>query len=185
MPKKGPAKEGKPKATKAWKEVEGCQVTEDSLWEMTKLYNSYLRKGQHITLSTDPLNLTGINTERDSGIAAPHALGIATDAAERKVIEKKIKKKAPVVRFNFRIKSKRQLPKRRCVALEKAPKTNNRVYSERPRVTLRAMVKALKRDLTSYRKDLIPIAMKKIFLLRLYKLKNKRANIANAKKIAH
>ncbi|MCQ2818769.1 MAG: 60S ribosomal protein L28 [archaeon] len=185
MSKKTKTENGKPKPTKQWKDFEGCQVTEDSLWEMTKFYNSYLRKGQHITLSTDPLNLTGVNTARDSGIAAPHALGIETDAKKKKVVEKKIKKDGVVVRFNFRIKTKHQLPKRKCVALEKAPKSNNRVYSLRQRITLRSIVKALKRDLTTYRKDLLPVAMKKIALLRLYKLRNKRANIAEAKKIKH
>ncbi len=172
-----------PKATKPWKDVPGTQVTEDSLWEMTKFYTSYTTKNHGLTLSTDPLNLTGLNLARDSGVAAPHALGIGHSAAERKVVEKKIKKKAQVVRFTLRVKTKRQLPKKRCVEVQKAPTTYNRVYSERQRVPIRAIVKALKRDLALYRKDLVPVAMKKLLLLRVYKLKNKRANIAEAKKI--
>ena len=172
-----------PKIPKPWKDVPGSQVTEDSLWEITKFYTSYTTKNHGLTISTDPLNLSGLNLKRDSGVAAPHALGIAHVENERKVMEKKIKKKAPVVRFIFRVKTKRQLPKKRCVEIKKAPTTYNRVYSERQRIPLRAIVKALKRDLKVYRKDLIPIAMKKLFLLKDFKLRNKYANLAESKKL--
>ena len=97
--------------TKAWKDVPGKQVSEDSLWEMTKKYNSFLNKNHGLTISTDPLNLTGVNTKRDSGVSAVRALGITTEIDDRNVKEKKQKKKAPVVRFNLNIKTKKKFLK--------------------------------------------------------------------------
>lgn len=172
-----------PKPTKAWKELPAAQVSEDCLWELTKRYTCYTTKDHNLTLSTDPLNLTGLNTARDSGVAAPRALGIGHSSAKKKVVEKKIKKEAQVVRFTFRVKTKRQLAKKRCVEIKKAPTTNNTVYSERHRIPIRSIVKALKRDLATYRRDLIPIAMKKLRLLRVFKLNNKRKNIQESKKL--
>ena len=84
---------GKAHPTKEWKDMLGVQVTEDSLWELTKDYNSYLNHNNGLTISTDPLNLSGLNTKRDSGIAAPRALGISTEIREKNVKEKKAKKK--------------------------------------------------------------------------------------------
>ena len=164
---------GSKKPTKAWKDLPGTQVTEDSLWEMTKNYTSYLTKNHDLTLSTDPLNLTNRNTKRDSGICAVHALGISFEAKERTVKEKKVKKKLPVIRMNFRIKTKRQIPKTRLVDVKGKPKNNYCVYSERKDITIRAVVKALRRDLHCYRRDLVSDALKKLNLLRNYKLKNK------------
>ena len=148
-----------PTKTKAWKDLPGTQVTEDSLWEITKGYTCYLTRNHDLTLSTDPLNLTGLNTKRDSGVACVHALGVGFNAKQRTVKEKKVKKKAPVVRFTLRIKTKRQLPKAKLVELKAKPTTNNLIYSERSGVTIRAIVKALRRDLHNYRRDLIPIAL--------------------------
>jgi hypothetical protein len=170
--------------TKAWKDFPGAQVSEDSLWEMTKKYNSFLNKNHGLTISTDPLNLTGINTKRDCGVSAVRALGIETEVNERNVKEKKQKKKADVVRFNLNIKTKKKLPKNRLVALkDKEPSNNNVVYGGNKNVTLRAIVKSLKRDLKNYRKDLVPVALKKVKRLSAYKLKNKWANRLEAKKI--
>ena len=55
---------GKAHPTKEWKDMLGVQVTEDSLWELTKDYNSYLNHNNGLTISTDPLNLSGLNTKR-------------------------------------------------------------------------------------------------------------------------
>ena len=170
--------------TKAWKDVPGAQVSEDSLWEMTKKYNSFLNKNHGLTISTDPLNLTGVNTKRDSGVSAVRALGITTEIDERNVKEKKQKKKAPVVRFNLNIKTKKKIPKSKLVSLkDKEPENNNVVYGSNKNVTLRAIIKSLKRDLKNYRKDLVPVALKKVKRLSAYKLKNKWANRLEAKKI--
>ena len=174
---------GKPKPTKEWKDLPGCQVTEDSLWELTKDYSSYLNHNHGLTISTDPLNLSGLNTKRDSGVAAPRALGIVTVTKERNVKQKKAKKKAPVVRINFNIKTKRQLPKNKLVELNAPPVENNLVYSTRKNITVRAAVKALKRDLNNYRRDLVPIALKRLNCYRVYKNNNKWNNRKEAKKI--
>jgi hypothetical protein len=170
--------------TKAWKDVPGAQVSEDSLWEMTKKYNSFLNKNHGLTISTDPLNLTGVNTKRDCGVSAVRALGISTEVNDRTVREKKQKKKAPVVRFNLNIKTKKKIPKSKLVSLkDKEPENNNVVYGSNKNVTLRAIIKSLKRDLKNYRKDLVPVALKKVKKLSTYKLKNKWANRQEAKKI--
>ena len=170
--------------TKAWKDVPGAQVSEDSLWEMTKKYNSFLNKNHGLTISTDPLNLTGVNTKRDCGVSAVRALGISTEVNDRTVREKKQKKKAPVVRFNLNIKTKKKIPKSKLVSLkDKEPENNNVVYGSNKNVTLKAIIKSLKRDLKNYRKDLVPVALKKVKKLSTYKLKNKWANRQEAKKI--
>ena len=171
--------------TKAWKDVPGKQVSEDSLWEMTKKYNSFLNKNHGLTISTDPLNLTGVNTKRDSGVSAVRALGITTEIDERNVKEKKQKKKAPVVRINLNIKTKKKIPKSKLVSLKdkEEPENNNVVYGSNKNVTLKAIIKSLKRDLKNYRKDLVPVALKKVKRLSAYKLKNKWANRLEAKKI--
>ena len=176
-------KMNKPKPTKPWKDDLGTQVTEDSLWELTKDYSSYLNHNHGLTISTDPLNLSGLNTKRDSGVAAPRALGISTVTKERNIKEKKTKKKAPVVRINLNIKTKRQLPKNKLVELKSEPLENNLVYSTRKNVTVRAVVKALKRDLGNYRRDLVPVALKRLNCYRVYKNNNKWNNRKEAKKI--
>ena len=175
-------KMNKPKPTKAWKDDLGTQVTEDSLWELTKDYTSYLNHNHGLTISTDPLNLSGLNYKRDSGIAAPHALGISTEVKERNVKQKKQKKKAPVVRVCLNIKTKKQIPKKKLVELKELPTNNNAVYSSRRNITIRAAVKALKRDLGNYRRDLVPVALKRLNNYRVYKNNNKLNNRKEAKK---
>ena len=175
-------KMNKPKPTKAWKDDLGTQVTEDSLWELTKDYTSYLNHNHGLTISTDPLNLSGLNYKRDSGIAAPHALGISTEVKERNVKQKKQKKKAPVVRVCLNIKTKKQIPKKKLVELKELPINNNAVYSSRRNITIRAVVKALKRDLGNYRRDLVPVALKRLNNYRVYKNNNKWNNRKEAKK---
>ena len=91
---------------KEWKELPPCQVSDALLWEATKNYTSYLTKNNGLTLSTDPLNLTGLNTKKDSGVAASRALGVDIVVSDRTVKVKKAKKKMPVARFNLNIKTK-------------------------------------------------------------------------------
>lgn len=169
--------------TKPWKELPGPQVSEDALWEMTRSYSSYLTCNHNLCLSTDPLNLTGLNTKRDSGIANPRAIGIDFEAKERTVKEKKAKKKAQVVRFALRIKTKRQIPKARLVAVNIKKLQNNCVYSENKNITIRAIVKSIKRDLSNYRRDLVPLALRKLAILQKFKAKNKWNNKKEAKTI--
>jgi hypothetical protein len=162
------------KENKEWKELPPCQVSDALLWEATKNYTSYLTKSNGHTLSTDPLNLTKNNTKRDSGIASIRAIGIDHDIVDRNIKVKKVKKKVPVVRFTLNIKSKKLIPKKKCTQIkEKEPENNHAVYTQREEVTIRAIVKALKRDLHNYRKDLVPIALRKLYLLYRFKENNK------------
>ena len=157
------------KSKKEWKELPACQVSGDLLWETTKNYTSFLAKNNGLVLSTDPLNLTGLNTKRDSGIACPRALGVDFNIADRNIKEKKAKKKAPVIRFNLYVKTKKLIPKKKCVQLEKEPETNHCAYSSTKDVTIRALVKSLKRDLQNYRRDLVPTALRRLYILNKFK----------------
>lgn len=175
----------KVKASNTWKTLPHQQASDDTVWELTRNWNCYLTQNHGLTLSRDPLNLTGLHTKRDSGIASSKALGIGYETTERKVREKKAKKKARVVRLSLRVRTHRQLPKKRLVALpaKTLPLHNNSVYAERRRITARAIVKTLQRDLTTYRKDLLPIAFKRLRKLQKFKSNNKRTNRAEAKKV--
>ena len=164
-------------AKKEWKELPPCQVSDALLWEVTKNYTSYLTKNNGLTLSTDPLNLTGLNTKKDSGIACGKALGVEVAVGERTIKVKKAKKKAPVVRFNFNVKTKKLIPKKQLAEVKDPSKRNRCVYSSRRNVTIKAVVKALKRDLKNYRKDLVPTALR-----RCYKLYNAKKNGKHVKK---
>jgi large subunit ribosomal protein L28e len=167
-----------------WKTLPLEQVTSDALWELTQNYNCYLVKSQGATFSRDPLNLSGLNTKRDSGVANTRAIGIGFEAVDKKVTFKKAKKTAKVIRFSLKIKTHKALPKSRLVALpaKAVPLHNNTVYSDRRRVTLRSIAKTLQRDLTSYRRDLIPVAFKRLRKLNTFKKQNKFRNRAEDKK---
>ena len=56
-------KQKKPKVKKEWKELPACQVSDALLWETTKNYTSYIIKNNGLILSSDPLNLTKLNTK--------------------------------------------------------------------------------------------------------------------------
>ena len=168
------SKEKKAKVKQEWKELPAAQVSDELLWEVTKNYTSYITKNNGLTLSLDPLNLTGKNTKKDSGIAPSRALGIDYDISERNIKYKKKKEKRPVMRFNLNIKTKRLIPKKKCVELKEAePTTNHCIYSSRKNITIRAIVKAMKRDLNNYRRDLVPTALRKLYVLYRFKKFNK------------
>ena len=84
------------------------------------------------------------------------------------------KEKREVVRCSLNIKTKRKIPKKKCVELKKEiPETNHCVYSTRNNVTIRAVVKAVRRDLNNYRRDLVPTALRKLYVLYKFKKLNK------------
>ena len=164
----------KAKAKKEWKELPAAQVSDSLLWEATKRYTSYITKNNGLTLSLDPMNLTGLNTKKDSGIASVRALGIEYDISERNVKYKKKKEKRPVVRFSLNIKTKKLIPKKKCVELkDPEPSTNHCIYSQRNNITIRAIVKALRRDLHNYRRDLVHTALRRLYKLYRFKKLNK------------
>jgi len=130
------------KAETTFKTLPRSQVSNDYLWELTRNHTSYLVKSQGLRLSRDPLNLSGLNTKRDSGVANTGALGISTVTVNKKVNQKKVKRNAPVVKFTLAVKTRRVLPKKRCVALNKSnPVTNNLVYSESANLSTRSVAK--------------------------------------------
>ena len=164
----------KEKVKKEWKELPACQVSDSLLWEATKKYTSFIIKNNGLTLSSDPLNLTCRNTKKDSGIAASRAIGIEHDIEEKDIKVKKKKEKRPVCRFILNIKTKKLIPKKKCVELKEAtPSTNHCVYSKTRRIPIRAIVKSMKRDLNNYRRDLVPTALRKLYLLYRFKKANK------------
>ena len=69
------------------------------------------------------------------------------------------------------------------VELKAKPTSNNLVYSQHAEISVRAAIKSVQRDLKTYRHDLVHIALKKLYLLRKYKLNNKFANKKEAKTI--
>ena len=162
------------KEKKEWKELPPCQVSDALLWEATKKYTSYITKSNGIVLSTDPLNLTGKNTKKDSGVAPLRALGVDFDFVEKEVKVKKTKKKLPVLRFNLNVKTKKVIPKKKWVELKEEPTTNHCVYSSTRYVPVRALVKTVKRDLNNYRRDLVPTALRKLYVLYNFKKHVKR-----------
>ena len=169
---------------KEWKELPACQVSDALLWEVTKNYTSFLTKNNGLTLSTDPLNLTGLNTKKDSGIACGKALGVEVAVGERTIKVKKAKKKAPVVRFNFNVKTKKLIPKKQLAEVKDPSKRNRCVYSSRRNVTIKAVVKAMKRDLKGYRKDLVPTALRRCYKLYNFKKHGKYVKKGDKKKRA-
>jgi len=131
-----------------------CQVSNDFLWELTRNNTSYIVQSRGLKLSRDPLNLTGLNTKRDSGIAGCGAIGISTEVVNRKVIHKKVKKVAPVVKFRLSVKTRRLLPKKRCLQLKDDPVSNNLHYSESKRLTARSVAKV-----NTYIKDILTLLL--------------------------
>ena len=78
------------------------------------------------------------------------------------------------MRFSLNIKTKKLIPKKKCVALKQnEPETNHCIYSTRRNITIRAIVKALKRDLNNYRRDLVCTALRKLYVMYRFKKYNK------------
>ncbi len=171
-------------APKAWKTLANEQISDDLIWEITRNWNCYLVGNHNTQFSRDPLNLTGLNTKKDSGLANTKALGVGFEITERKVQEKKNKKKTGVVRFVLNIKTHKQLPKKRTVAIPAKALAlhNNTVFSSRRRLALRAVVKAAQRDLTQYRRDLVPVLFKRLRKLNKFRKLHKKQNRLEAKK---
>jgi hypothetical protein len=176
-----------------WKTQPTQQVSSDLLWEYTKNYSCYLVKNHGKVLSRDPLNLTGLNTKRDSGIANTQAIGIGLSTVNKLVKESKQRKRtkaAKVIRVDLKVKTRKVLPKRRLVEHKKdskgktvLPEGNNCVYGLSKNLTVRAVAKALNRNLAkTYRKDLLPLAFDRLRRIHKFKNNNTKANKAEAKK---
>lgn len=158
------------------------QVSDDLLWAINKKNNCFLRKNQGVTFSLDPTNLSGINLKRDSGVTSQEGIGITPNVSERKIKDKKVKKRANVTRFDLNVKSRRQLGKNKLIAKPSKnnkvsePKTNNAAYSTQRNLTSRAIIKVVKRSLKNYRPDLHELALRRIKKLHQSKKRGKNLN---------
>ena len=164
------------------KSLPRSQVSDDLLWAINGNNNCFLRKSQGVTFSLDPTNLSGINLKRDSGITSQEGIGITTNVAERKVKDKKIKKRAFVTRFDLNLRSRKQLSKKKLVARPSKnnkvvePTTNHTAITSQRDLTARAIYKVVKRSLKNYRPDLHDLAFKKLRILQKSKLRGKNLN---------
>lgn len=159
-----------------FKTLPRSQVSDDLLWAANGKNNCFLRKSQGLVFSLDPTNLSGINLKRDSGVTSQEGLGITLNVQERRISEKKSKKKATVFRFDLNIRSRRSLGKAKQVVIKKAPTTNFRAYSVSKGLTTRAVIKVLRRGLKTYRPDLHNVAFKKLIALKNSKIRAKYLN---------
>ena len=169
------------KVLKGFKSLPRSQVSDDLLWQINGNNNCFLRKSQGLTLSADPCNLSGLNLKRDSGVTSQEGMGITLNKSERKIKDKKSKKRANVLRFDFNLRSRRNLGKEKLVKVtvqkNNTLKSNaNRAYSTSAGLTTRAIVKVVKRGLKTYRPDLHNIALEKLRLL--HKAKKVSKNIS-------
>jgi hypothetical protein len=168
-----------------FKSLPRVQVSDDLLWGINRTANCFLRKSQGLTLSVDPTNLFGLNLKRDSGITSEEGIGITINIAERRVKERKAKKRAPVVRFDLNLRKRRQLPKSRLVALPPKAKTatnNNSTFSSQKGITARSLVKVITRGIKNYRPDLQRLALIKVRKLHKAKKIGKALNKKDAKR---
>jgi len=151
---------------KGWKTLPTEQASGDFIWEYTRENNCYLVKNTGLVLSRDPMNLSGFNLKRDSGLSATQAVGIQLTHVKGKWKENKVRKTGQVAKFNVNIKTKKVNPKSSLRPIGKAAKVTS-VYSVRQNQTLTQVVKTLTRGLTNYRRDL-----KRVLAQRIRKLNN-------------
>lgn len=145
-----------------WKTLPNEQASGDFVWELTREHNCFLLKNTGSVFSKDPLNLTGSNLRRDSGLAATQAIGIQLNHTTGKWREHKVKKTGTVTNFHLNVKSKK--PNTRAslrVRTAKSPKVTL-VYSVLPNQSVTQIVRVLKRGLTNYRPDLKTLLARKI-----------------------
>ncbi|KAH3678215.1 hypothetical protein WICMUC_001644 [Wickerhamomyces mucosus] len=63
-------------------------VSNDLIWALTSKQSSFLVKRSTVTLSRDPLNVSGKNTKTSSGLANDKALGISQQNGKIVVVSK-------------------------------------------------------------------------------------------------
>jgi len=151
---------------KGWKTLTTEQASSDFVWEYTRDHNCYLVKNTGLVLSRDPLNLSGFNHKRDSGLASTKAIGIQLTHIKGKWKENKVRKTGQVAKFNLNIKTKKMNPRSNLKPIGKGARVTS-IYSVRRNQTLTQVVKTLVRGLTNYRRDL-----KTVIAQRIRKLNN-------------
>lgn len=146
---------------KGWKTLPNEQASGDLIWEYTKENNCYLLKNTGLILSRDPMNLSGFNLKRDSGLASTQAIGIQLTYVKGNWKENKVKKTGQVAKFNLNIKTKKMNPRSVLRPIGKAANVTS-VYSVRRNQTLTQVVGTLAKGLTNYRRDLKTVLAQKI-----------------------
>jgi len=163
---------------KGWKTLPTEQATGDYIWEYTRDNNCYLVKNTGLVFSRDPLNLSGLNLKRDSGLASTQAVGIQLTHVKGRWREKKVKKTGTIPRFNLNVKTKKMNPRSNLKPVAevkpvtKFTPTVNSFYSVRRNQSLTQVLKNLVRGLTNYRRDL-----KTLMAQRVRKLNNVKKHI--------
>jgi hypothetical protein len=171
---------------KGWKTLPIEQASGDFVWEYTRNNNCYLvhnHDNNGLVLSRDPLNLSGFNLKRDSGLAATQALGIQLTHVKGTWKENKVKKSGQIVKFNMNIKTKKMNPRSvlRPVGAKAAPVTS--FYSVQRNQTLTQVLKTLVRGLTNYRRDLKTVIAQRIRKLNNVKKHSVLDYLAERKKV--
>jgi hypothetical protein len=150
---------------KGWKTLPIEQASNDFVWEMTKNNSCFLIKNldvQGVTLSRDPMNLTGSNFRRDSGLACTQAVGIQLTHNQGRWKEHKVRKTGEVASFNLNIKTKKMNPKKNLKPVVAGKARPTSVYSINANQSLTRVVKCVFRGLTNYRRDLRAVLLKRV-----------------------
>merc|ERR1712032_1230048 len=137
---------------KGWKTLPIEQASGDFVWETTRNNNCYLIGNTGSVFSRDPMNLSGMNLKRDSGLANNQG----------RWKEHKVRKTGQVAAFNLNIRTKRMNPRvnlRPVVAGKPRPTL---VYSTNANQSLTRVVKCVFRGLTNYRRDLRALLAKRV-----------------------
>merc|ERR1712150_133753 len=147
---------------KGWKTLPIEQASGDFIWETTRNNNCFLIQNTGTQMSRDPMNLSGFNLKRDSGLASNQAVGIELIHTKGRWKEHKVRKDGYVAAFNLNVRSKRMNPRvhlRPVVAGKPRPTL---VYSTNANQTLTRVVKCVFRGLTNYRRDLRALLAKRV-----------------------
>jgi hypothetical protein len=147
---------------KGWKTLPVEQASGDYIWEVTRNNNCYLVQNSGLQFSRDPLNLSGENLKRDSGLANTQAVGIQLHYTTGKWKEHKVRKTGRVTAFNLHIKTKKMNPRANLRPVVAGKPRPTLVYTTVANQSLTRVVKNVFRGLTNYRRDLRALLLKRV-----------------------
>ena len=134
---------------KGWKTLPVEQASGDYVWETTRNNNCYLVHSCGYTFSRDPLNLSGLNLRRDSGLASTQAVGVELTHTQGRWKEHKVRKTGSVAAFNLHIKTKKMNPRANLRPVVAGKPRPTLVYSTNANQSLTRVVKCVFRGLTN------------------------------------
>lgn len=147
---------------KGWKTLPIEQASGDFIWEAVRYNNCYLITNTGLTMSRDPMNLSGFNLRRDSGLASTQAVGVELVHTKGSWKEHKVKKTGPVVAFNVHIKTKKMNPKKSLKPVVAGKPRPTSFYSTNANQSLTRVLKNVFRGLTNYRRDLRSVLLQRV-----------------------